>query len=138
MAIGPVGQSEALSAARPLEGQASREASRVREDLQQNVPVKDAQASSPGFVVQAEGSQQASAKRPTDRDLAEAVKAINQHIQTLRRELQFNVDEKSGRVVIKVVDLETQDVIRQIPPEEVLALCQRLPEDKGLLLKAEG
>jgi flagellar protein FlaG len=55
----------------------------------------------------------------------------------MRRELQFNVDETSGRVVIKVVDTETKDVIRQIPPEEVLALCEHLSEDKGLLLHTD-
>ncbi len=48
--------------------------------------------------------------------------------QSLRRDLQFNVDDSTGRVIVTVIDSETDEVIRQIPNEEILALSQHLAE----------
>ena len=74
-------------------------------------------------------------------ELAQAVKDIDSYVQTVRRELQFNVDEALGRTIITVVDGDTQEVVRQIPAEEVLALARHLRQldDKqvdGLFLEA--
>ena len=46
--------------------------------------------------------------------------------QSLRRDLQFNVDDSTGRVIVIVTDSETDEVIRQIPSEELLALSRHL------------
>lgn len=70
--------------------------------------------------------------------LTEMVSNLNDYFQTVRRDLQFSVDEVSGRQVIKVMDAETQETIRQIPREEVLGLVQRLDELEGLILKAKA
>ncbi|MFN2308627.1 MAG: flagellar protein FlaG [Gammaproteobacteria bacterium] len=73
--------------------------------------------------------------------LTQAVSDINNYVQSVRRELQFSIDETLGRTVIKVLDSETQEIVRQIPTEEVLALARYLSqlEDKqveGLFLQA--
>ncbi len=50
------------------------------------------------------------------------------------RTLNFSVDEESGKPVVKVIDFETKEVIRQIPSEEVLTMAKaikRLQEDLG-------
>ena len=40
------------------------------------------------------------------------------------RNLQFKVDDNTGRVVVRVVDTVSGDVIRQIPSEELLRLAR--------------
>ncbi|MCP5195801.1 MAG: flagellar protein FlaG [Gammaproteobacteria bacterium] len=56
--------------------------------------------------------------------LANAVNELNQHFKgLLRTSLQFNMDDKSGEMVVKVMDVERNELIRQIPPEEILALA---------------
>ena len=55
-----------------------------------------------------------------------AMKRMNDYVQSVNRNLNFSVDETSGRNIIKVIDAETEEVIRQIPPEEMLALARRL------------
>ena len=65
--------------------------------------------------------------------IGEAVRDINEHMQVIHRELEFSVDEDSGKTVIKVMDLETKQVIRQIPNEEALNVARML--DEGLELK---
>ena len=56
----------------------------------------------------------------------------------MQRSLQFSIDETNGRTVIKVVDKNTQEVIRQIPEEQVLELAARLDKHAGVLLKDEA
>ena len=67
-----------------------------------------------------------------------AVKDLSQRAQNLQRSLQFSIDESSGRTVIKVVDKETLEVIRQIPEQEVLALAARMEKGAGVLVKEEA
>ena len=70
--------------------------------------------------------------------LEKAVKDLSRGVQNLQRSLQFSIDESSGRTVIKVVDKNTQEVIRQIPEEQVLELAARLDKNAGVLLKDEA
>lgn len=57
-------------------------------------------------------------------DLAESMSDLNRQLQELGTSLQFSVDKKHGEMVIKVVDTETREVIRQIPAEEALAVAR--------------
>jgi flagellar protein FlaG len=73
-------------------------------------------------------------------DVLDAVKNLNDFVQNTQRELNFSIDEQTGRTVVKVIDPATQEVIRQIPAEEVLAVARRVAEEmdgKGNLFKVE-
>lgn len=70
--------------------------------------------------------------------LQETVTRINDHVQNLHRDLHFSIDEESGRTVIKVIDSETDELIRQIPSEKLLAISRAFEEFSGLLLEAEA
>ena len=48
--------------------------------------------------------------------------------------LKFSVDEETGRQIIKVVDIESGKLIRQIPAEEVLNFLRQLEQLKGVVL----
>ena len=67
-----------------------------------------------------------------------AVKDLSKGVQNLQRSLQFSVDESSGRTVIKVVDKDTQEVIRQIPEQQVLELAARLDQSAGVFVQDEA
>ncbi|MEO6697610.1 MAG: flagellar protein FlaG [Gammaproteobacteria bacterium] len=71
-------------------------------------------------------------------ELGKAVSAINSYIQNLRRDLQFTVDEQTDRIIVTVIDSETNEVIRQIPSEEVLALARSLEKNQGVILRAQA
>ena len=62
------------------------------------------------------------------KEIDDAVKEVNDHFQASHRELQFAVDKDSGRTVIKVMDMDTKEMIRQIPSEEVLKFARMLEE----------
>jgi flagellar protein FlaG len=80
--------------------------------------------------------------------LAEAVAKVNSYVQSLSRSLAITVDERSGDVIVRVQDANTEEVIRQIPSEEVLAISNAISQQlaslkvmgeegaRGLLLEA--
>ncbi len=61
-------------------------------------------------------------------EIESAVDEISDFVQARNRDLNFSIDEKSDRSVVKVTDSESGEIIRQIPSEEVLALSERLKE----------
>jgi len=67
--------------------------------------------------------------------LKNVVSELNNLVRELHRELQFSVDDKSGETVIKVIDRETEEVVRQIPSEEVVRMRQRLQETAGVIFQ---
>jgi len=70
--------------------------------------------------------------------LDKVVEDLNEFVQVIQRKLQFSVDEESGKTVVKVIDSETDQVIRQIPSEEILEMQNRLGEMNGLLFQTRA
>ncbi len=62
--------------------------------------------------------------------LDETVRGLNEHMKAVQSELHFSVDKDSGHTVIKVMDMATQKIIRQIPNEEALIVARKL--DAGI------
>ncbi len=69
------------------------------------------------------------------KDLEDAIESVNEHMRNLQRDIQFSVDDDSGRTIVKIIDTESEEIIRQIPSEEVLAIAKGLAEFKGMLLE---
>lgn len=66
--------------------------------------------------------------------LQQALHDLSSHVQNLQRSLQFSVDRESGETVVKIVDTETHEVIRQIPSEELLVITHRMHSTAGSLV----
>ena len=71
-------------------------------------------------------------------ELQGIVEKLNEHIQSVQRNLNFSVDDSSGKTVIRVVDTSTEELVRQIPSEDALRISQSIQEqldgDEGLIL----
>lgn len=73
----------------------------------------------------------------------QVVSDLKDYVQNSQRNLDFQVDDVTGRVVVKVIDSNSDTVIRQIPSEEILALSRRLADSledahKGMLLELKA
>ncbi len=88
-----------------------------------------------GGASKAAAPEQAEASRD---QVESAVSTIQEFVQSVRRNINFSVEDTSGRVVVKVTDSNSGDVIRQIPSEEALQLAESLEEVRSLLFKAEA
>jgi flagellar protein FlaG len=71
-------------------------------------------------------------------ELQSAMKRISDYVQNVRRELQFSIDEESGRTIIRVIDAETEEVIRQLPPEELLQIARHIEAGEMNLVEAKA
>ena len=70
----------------------------------------------------------------TREQLDDAVSQLNNFVQNVQRDLQFEVDKDLGQTIVKVVDQSTKEVIRQIPNELALRLAENLQQDEPLTL----
>lgn len=73
----------------------------------------------------------------TTPQLENVAKQLQEFIGTMNRGLEFTVDEDSGRDVIKVIDKNSGDVIKQYPSEEVLSLVAKLSEATGTFVDSK-
>ncbi|SDK06197.1 flagellar protein FlaG [Ferrimonas sediminum] len=76
-------------------------------------------------------------KEAFDERVAEATRGMNEFFDSINKEIRFHIDEDTDRSVVKVIEANSGDVIRQIPSEEVLELAARMSEASGLLVKDE-
>ena len=60
--------------------------------------------------------------------LGQAVSKLNDYVQNIRRTLSFSISETTGRTIIEVYDSETDELIRQIPPDQTVKLAENLEE----------
>lgn len=93
--------------------------------------------------VQAQSSVAQAAAKPVDEpsaaQLRSAMDSINKTLKQANRSLEFSVDESTNKRVVKLVDTDTGDLVRQFPSEELLAISRAIDQIRqGLLLKQEA
>lgn len=71
------------------------------------------------------------------KDLKAAVQEMEKFFQSVRRNLEFSIDEGSGQVVVKVIATETGEVVRQLPSAEALKIADSLKNANSLLFDAK-
>lgn len=67
--------------------------------------------------------------------LKEATDRIKAFVQPINSGLEFAIDKDSGRTLVKVIDQQTKEVVRQIPSEEVLNIAKALDKLQGLFIQ---
>ncbi|MCQ8182084.1 flagellar protein FlaG [Methylomonas sp. SURF-1] len=70
-------------------------------------------------------------QKPPLEVVRQAAKEGNSILQATQRNLQFKVDDDTKEVVVKIVDSESGELVRQIPSEEMLAFIRRMQELQG-------
>jgi len=88
------------------------------------------------FGTGARMSEQARDGRKNARDIEEmkpVVEEIQSHLESLNIKLNFKIDQKRDELIIKVIDADHDEVIRQIPPEGLLDLRNKLEELRGII-----
>lgn len=73
--------------------------------------------------LEAKGEPKASLSPPPQPDFSVIASRLQQLMQD-NTSVQFSIDEQTKKIVLKIVDNETQEVVRQLPPEESLKIAQ--------------
>jgi flagellar protein FlaG len=85
----------------------------------------------------AKAAEEVASQQNIRENLESTVNQLNDIAQSIQRDLKFSVDESSGQTIISVVDTQSQEVIRQIPPDYVLNVRENIESLKGILFSAE-
>ena len=125
MEIGAVGNVAAANVQRPMENTQATPAQT------NNATVSQTAVQTVNAVQQAEEAMAMSSVR-------QAVDDINRSEQVRSNGLRFKVDEETEKTVVSVIDQKTEEVIRQIPSEEALAIAQSLEQAIGNLIKEKA
>lgn len=74
---------------------------------------------------------------PSSEQLDAAVSKLNDYVQNVQRTLSFSIDKDTGVTVVKVIDTQTNELVRQIPAENVLKLAADLDKQAASLFVKE-
>jgi len=77
-------------------------------------------------------------KKTDHYDVQEAMQRITNTAKMFHRKIHLEIDRDLNIVVVKIVDEDTDKVIRQIPPEELIELSKHAEQLKGILIDKEG
>jgi len=70
----------------------------------------------------------------SEKTVINAIEKANKAIVFTNRQLEFSIHEKTKEIMVKVIDAETKEVIREIPPEKILDMVAKMMEMAGILV----
>ena len=67
-----------------------------------------------------------------------AVETINESLKESHTSIKMKYHDKINRISIKIVNDDTKEVIKEIPPEDTLEMVQRMLEQAGVIVDERG
>jgi flagellar protein FlaG len=131
MSMGISGSSNSNCAPQPAGTSNGLAVSRVEQDRHNSLA-----ASADAIPVQ--DVQRSAGTQPSSAELRRITEDLQRRLSIVAPELEFSVDESSGRSIVKATDRTTHEVIRQFPSEEMLQIAKGIERfQKGLLLNSK-
>ena len=76
--------------------------------------------------------------KPTQQAISKAAEDIQNFVKEMGRNLQFSIDKTTGYNVVRVINPETEEVIRQLPSEELLKIAASMQEMGSVLVNQKA
>ncbi|NPV42741.1 MAG: flagellar protein FlaG [Firmicutes bacterium] len=70
----------------------------------------------------------------SDEELQESINTLNKTLEVIDKRYEFSIHEETDRPVVRVYDRNSGDIIKQIPPEEVLNILTKIRELIGIFI----
>ena len=67
-------------------------------------------------------------------EVRESVKDVNEIVDQVKEGLSFQIHEDTAELMVQIIDVNTDEVIKELPPEEMLDLKARIHEMVGILI----
>ena len=103
------------------------------------------EAATQGPAVETADRQVQEVERPSVSEVVQAAQDLSEYLSSAARSLQINVDGELESPIVTVLDTETEEVLRQIPSEELVALARFAAQQttdanvvSGVLINKEG
>ena len=79
-------------------------------------------------------AEQLEQKRYTEDELINSIESANKQFIAYDRRFEFSIHEKTKQIMVKVIDISTDETIREIPPEKILDLVAAIWEISGIIV----
>ncbi len=80
---------------------------------------------------------QSPSKTPSPHEIKRIISKINENVSRLNKDVKFSYNDTLKSLVVKVIDVKTGKVIREIPPQEVINLQKKLSEVVGIIFDSK-
>ena len=70
----------------------------------------------------------------SDKVVIDAIEKANRAISGANRRFEFSIHEKTKQIMVKVINSDTDELVREIPPEKILDMVARMWEMSGILV----
>jgi len=109
-----------------LVSNSSSSSSRTPQQVSQPGPQTDAEVIAKVVNTEIKPSNVSQASQPTQEVIAKTAQQLQSFVQSMGRDLSFSVDATTGYNVVRVVNPETGEVVRQLPSAELLKIAQAM------------
>lgn len=73
-------------------------------------------------------------KKYQENEIIDAIESANKKFVAYDRKFEFSIHEKTKQIMVKVIDVNTDETIREIPPEKILDLVAAIWEISGIIV----
>ncbi|MCT4566322.1 MAG: flagellar protein FlaG [Maledivibacter sp.] len=70
----------------------------------------------------------------SEKSIKEAIESTNKKLEATDRKFEFSVNEETNDIIVKVINKETDEVIREIPSEKILDMVAKMMELAGIFV----
>ena len=67
-------------------------------------------------------------------EVEKAAEKLNSLIGLLDKKMKFEVHEKTNRIMVKIIDQDTGDILTEVPPKKLLDMVSSILEQVGLII----
>ncbi len=106
----------------------------IRSIESNTIQQSDKQAYIKGTLDSKEKSEPIIVSEITQEELKETVEKANQFLLGLKTQFDFKIHEGTGRTVVRLVDKQTHEVVKEIPPEKMLDILESVWDSAGILV----
>ena len=72
---------------------------------------------------------------PAESEVKRSIEVINQFLKRSANDIEFSIDQDSGKTLVKIIDTATHTVLRQFPSEQAVEIARDLDKLQGLLVR---
>ncbi len=87
---------------------------------------------------QPEKTEETLAPKLTREETEELVEALEDLAETIQTKLNFSINEPTNDIVVKIMDKDTETIIKQFPAEELLELQEKMIDLAGFLFNTDA
>ncbi len=98
----------------------------------EKLPTLDKKVAAPKESLELQESQ---IPKQAPEQVKEVISRLENTLQDVDSKIELSVDEELNQVIVRILDKESGELIKQLPPEEVLELDRFFADQSGLLVE---